>query len=139
MCLQTPFVCLSSETIGREEAETDYHQYVVPLIKKRPDLFSVPSGSTWEELYGLDVYHQMGSLILSRSFELEDDQEEERSENSSSSSGSTTQDDQGGSGGIAMLPMADMLNAKSGAENVESSFFKTTPHTYDFRRSQMDR
>ncbi|KAG0149390.1 hypothetical protein CROQUDRAFT_669256 [Cronartium quercuum f. sp. fusiforme G11] len=131
-------------------AEADYHQLVAPLIRQRSDLFPVPISSTgkawkWDDFYGLEIYHCMGSLVLSRSFEVdvnpenEDETEldaEEFVDNKDENGGDTSMtaasassrpeegDDQeeeetSNSEGVAMVPLADMLNAKSGCENAK--------------------
>lgn len=142
------------ETIGREEAEADYHQIVVPLIRSRPDLFPIPTSNqvkawTWDDFYSLKVYHLMGSLALSRSFEVNvspqsddhhdegeevDDEKsvEDQDENgdvsmtaaSASSTGLNDEEEEEEVGlntseGVAMIPLADILNAKSGCENAK--------------------
>ncbi|CAH7672320.1 expressed protein [Phakopsora pachyrhizi] len=76
------------DKIGRQEAESDYFGLIEPFIRSRPDLFPVPNlaeskniidqkcnsknyrSSGWEDFYGLQVYHRMGSLVLSRSFNI---------------------------------------------------------------------
>ncbi|KAI0633526.1 SET domain-containing protein [Trametes polyzona] len=56
------------DKIGRDEAERDYHDKVVPAIKSRPDLFPEEKSSQY---FSLERYHLMGSRILSRSFHVE--------------------------------------------------------------------
>jgi N-lysine methyltransferase SETD6 len=95
----------------------------------------------------LDTYHIIGSRILSRSFNVEkwdsgEDEEEnaaantsggiemdvdgpQRSEGDESSSHHDEAEEDAGvdiddSSDIAMVPMADMLNARYGSENVRS-------------------
>ncbi|KAI8450555.1 hypothetical protein BY996DRAFT_4587287 [Phakopsora pachyrhizi] len=59
------------DKIGRQEAESDYFGLIEPFIRSRPDLFPVPNlADGWEDFYGLQVYHRMGSLVLSRSFNI---------------------------------------------------------------------
>ncbi|KDQ21492.1 hypothetical protein BOTBODRAFT_99899 [Botryobasidium botryosum FD-172 SS1] len=57
------------DKIGKNEAEKDYHERVVPILKDRPDLFPP---SHLDSHYGLNMYHIMGSRILSRSFHVEE-------------------------------------------------------------------
>ncbi|KAI0368296.1 SET domain-containing protein [Pilatotrama ljubarskyi] len=56
------------DKVGRDEAERDYHEKVVPAIESRPDLFPQDKRSTY---FSLERYHLMGSRILSRSFHVE--------------------------------------------------------------------
>ncbi|OCH87879.1 SET domain-containing protein [Obba rivulosa] len=147
--------------IGRDDAERDYHQKLIPAMKSRPDLFP-------EELipqyYSLERYHMMGSRILSRSFHVEPwkgeedhEDEEEHShadapqsddpnrmdvdsenptgdaveENAESQNDETSQlelaldedsdedEDVENPADVAMVPMADMLNARFESENAK--------------------
>jgi SET domain-containing protein 6 len=98
--------------------------------------------------YSLEMYHIMGSRILSRSFNVErwdsgEDEEENPAANTSHGSGMDVDSPQGAGNGdeshhtepedeeeddddgddssdVAMVPMADMLNARYGSENVRS-------------------
>ncbi|KAI0645857.1 SET domain-containing protein [Trametes meyenii] len=55
------------DKVGRDEAERDYHEKLVPALKSRTDLFP-PDRISY---FSLDRYHLMGSRILSRSFHVE--------------------------------------------------------------------
>jgi len=128
--------------IGKPDAERDYYNKVVPTIESRPDLFPPEHLNRW---YTLERYHVMGSRILSRSFQVEkwdhpagDEEEDgvpqgemsaddgldpletgegnndEVDENPGDCDGEGDDD----SGDVAMVPMADMLNARFGCNNV---------------------
>lgn len=113
-------------------------------LKSRPDLFPSKQIPVY---YSLDVYHIMGSRILSRSFNVEKwDSGEGEDENaaantslgsemdvdapqgsegdeSASHHDETEEEDGAGiddSSDIAMVPIADMLNARYGSENVRT-------------------
>ena len=65
------------DKIGRTEAEADYYECVLPYVQQYPDVFlgpgvhDVPAEiSKW---YHIDLYHRMGSLLLSRSFHVKRD------------------------------------------------------------------
>ena len=115
--------------------------------KSRPDLFPSEQIPIY---YSLDVYHIMGSRILSRSFNVEkwdtgEGEDENAAANTSRGSemdvdapqGSegdesashhdeAEEEDGGGiddSSDIAMVPIADMLNARYGSENVRTAAF----------------
>jgi len=113
----------------------------VPLIKSRPDLF----GDEFPNLYySLEIYHITGSRILSRSFHVEAqsgidnydwiqtqahvDAEMSLDEpepsprapdhiNSDEAKGDEDTDDEDDPANVAMVPLADLLNARSGWQN----------------------
>ena len=159
---------VSVDKIGRVEAERDYHEKLLPVIKvtfqmsfpitmiqtfswlqSRPDIFLTAS---IEVHYSLQRYHIMGSRILSRSFHVEkwegrseesgDDQtvatiangsdgldvdiadqglkEEERVDEVEDSGESDDEDEDPSD--VAMVPLADILNARYRSENVRLLF-----------------
>jgi SET domain-containing protein 6 len=116
----------------------------VPAVKSRPDLFLQEHLDRW---YTLERYHIMGSRILSRSFQVEkwdpsaNDEEEGGAPQAGMSVGDgypgpvdpdkgcgdnveeehnddSDDEDDDDSGDVAMVPMADMLNARFGCNNV---------------------
>jgi SET domain-containing protein 6 len=129
---------------------------IKPMIESRADLFPVPEGTSWEDNYGLGMYHRMGSLVLSRSFHVEasssseeDDPDEghdvsmesahslapgsvenghsthlihgtldQHSELGNEDEGEEEEEEREAVEDIAMVPLADLLNAKTGSENV---------------------
>lgn len=144
------------DKIGREDAEADYRECVLPYIRQYAHVFlgaeatNVEAGiATW---YSVDMYHRMGSSILSRSFHVkrdlseaepdeaditsapaevavvrampqEDEHENEESDNEvdidiDDENESEEEGDDENVRDISMVPMADMLNAKFGSENV---------------------
>ncbi|KAI0001251.1 hypothetical protein BJV74DRAFT_876781 [Russula compacta] len=131
------------DKIGKEQAENDYLDKVVPLLKSRTDLFGeeYPNPD-----FSLEAYHIMGSRILSRSFQVEsqstidnidssqtpahEDVEMSLDESSAQALNNDdldeTEDDRDSSDGedddpanVAMVPLADMLNARYGCENAK--------------------
>ncbi|KAJ4483947.1 hypothetical protein J3R30DRAFT_3284112 [Lentinula aciculospora] len=132
------------EKLGKEDAERDYHDKVVSAIQSRPDLF--PPGTITIH-YSLERYHVMGSRILSRSFDVErtntDDYtgDEEMNTDADRSTGNAmdvdVHDEQAGKEDnsirapedeeedeedgidVSMVPIADLLNARFGSENVK--------------------
>ncbi|KAG8967719.1 hypothetical protein FRC03_009412 [Tulasnella sp. 419] len=60
------------EKIGKEEVEANYHEKLLPLLKKRSDIFPK---QYLDSYYSLTSYHIQGSRILSRSFHVEKWQE----------------------------------------------------------------
>jgi len=129
--------------IGKSDAESDYYNKVVPAVRSRLDLFPPEHLDRW---YTLERYHIMGSRILSRSFQVEkwnpsaNDEEEdgvpqaemdidgghpdptEPDEGRNGDIGEEhvgdSDDEDDDSGDVAMVPMADMLNARFGCNNV---------------------
>ncbi|KEP52673.1 RuBisCO LSMT substrate-binding protein [Rhizoctonia solani 123E] len=133
-----------AEKIGRDDAEKEYNERVIPLLKSRPDLFLPSHLDTY---YTLEQFHIMGSRILSRSFHVEEDEvdKEENPDVSMESSksmdvdrsreeanppdqvnedehqddGDSDSEDEENVEDVAMVPMADMLNARYGGENAK--------------------
>ncbi|KAI9493377.1 hypothetical protein BDB00DRAFT_823797 [Zychaea mexicana] len=99
------------EKVGKEEAEAMFVQELQPIIKDHPEAFN-------PDIHNCDLFHQCGSLIMAYSFhdpigapepangatqedhDNDDNDEEEEEE-----------------GLLAMVPMADMLNHKTGYNN----------------------
>ncbi|KAG9124878.1 hypothetical protein FRC07_009894, partial [Ceratobasidium sp. 392] len=138
-----------AEKIGHEEAEKEYTERLLPLVKSRPDLFNPDH---IDKYYTLSQFHIMGSRILSRSFHVEpwrkdeDDQNEEKQDAKAEEAKQATEDadvsmesaqseqpaevedgendsdsdDEGENvEDVAMVPMADMLNARYDGENAK--------------------
>ncbi|KAE9389886.1 SET domain-containing protein, partial [Gymnopus androsaceus JB14] len=141
------------EKLGKDDAERDYNEKVLPAIQSRPDLFPLEAISGH---YSLQQYHLMGSRILSRSFDVErtgtdeesphePDTEADKSTGSAmdvdtpetptvAEDTSEAQDDRSsedGDGGeenpvdVSMVPIADLLNARFGAENAKLFYDET--------------
>ena len=92
--------------IGKEEAEEEFTTTVRGVVEKYPEVFGD------EKAYTLELFHYMGSLILSRSFHVESAEEEEEEDSDDE------EEESEDVGDVAMVPMADLLNAKSGCDNV---------------------
>ncbi|KAI9442566.1 SET domain-containing protein [Lactarius indigo] len=130
------------DKIGKEQAENDYANKVVPILKSRTDLFGTEHP---DPRFSLEAYHVMGSRILSRSFQVEAQPRVDAShtpplahegaemdlDNSSPlphGNGDTenieddveSDSDNGDDpANVAMVPMADMLNARYGCANAK--------------------
>ncbi|KAF8581597.1 SET domain-containing protein [Ramaria rubella] len=134
------------DRIGKAEAEKDYHEKLLPAVNARPDLFPITDIASH---YSLERYHIMGSRILSRSFHLErwegSDYDDQRHTGIASASDGMDVDtiakepieevmdqvvDEDGVSGdedededdpsdVAMVPLADMLNAQYESENAK--------------------
>ncbi|KAF8907461.1 hypothetical protein BGZ58_006195, partial [Dissophora ornata] len=106
--------------IGKEEAESIFKEKLWPMISANPELFSTQDQ---DEASFLKIFHRMGSLIMAYAFhdtlpgkdsdgdenmggdhndEEEDDNDEEEEEEIVN---------------VSMVPMADMLNHKTGHNN----------------------
>jgi len=90
--------------IGKAKSEEQYVTLLLPIIEANPALFDMKK-------CGLDAFHRMGSLVLAYSFgrnahghdgeDYEESDEDEKEKND-----------------IAMVPLADMLNANPQLNNV---------------------
>ncbi|KAJ3564428.1 hypothetical protein NP233_g8304 [Leucocoprinus birnbaumii] len=137
------------EKLGKADAELDYTTKLVPAVKSRSDLFPPDDLLTH---YTLDMYHIMGSRILSRSFVVEkwngdEDEDDDAAGNVGNTSLGSAMDvddrDQGqgsehaeeeeedgddedvdDSSDVAMVPMADLLNARYQTENAKLFYEK---------------
>ncbi|KAL1721914.1 hypothetical protein EV715DRAFT_270783 [Schizophyllum commune] len=128
--------------IGKQEADEEYTNKVLPAIQGRPDLFPPSLLSTH---FSLSAFHINGSRVLSRSFNVEDSSEED-SDSEGEGPADTSADlmdvdatepppedgaeeaievsddedsDEEDAGDVGMVPMADMLNARYGSENAK--------------------
>ncbi|THU96739.1 SET domain-containing protein [Dendrothele bispora CBS 962.96] len=131
------------DKLGKEDAERDYNEKLLPIVRSRPDLFSAESIVTY---YSLEQYHIMGSRILSRSFDVErweGDSENDSDQNNiaadtsvgsaidvdlpaPSSTNDSDPDEQNSDDedeedqvDVSMVPVADLLNARYGTENAK--------------------
>lgn len=103
---------------------------MAPLVLSRPDIFDSATRDTW---FSLERYHINGSRILSRSFNVEpwgkaqepnsddsdneiDAMEEDHAEEESADEERESVDE------VSMVPMADILNARYGCNNVSNKF-----------------
>ncbi|KAI8376131.1 uncharacterized protein BYT42DRAFT_573524 [Radiomyces spectabilis] len=104
--------------IGKTEAETMFRDEIEPIIKAHPDIFN-------PEIHNVELFHICGSLIMAYSFHdelapkattlktkenAENKKEEEEDEESDEEEEETEEL-------LAMVPMADMLNHKTGFNN----------------------
>jgi SET domain-containing protein 6 len=129
------------ERIGKDEADEEYRNNVIPFIKARPAIF-FPGGEGYTEsqieaelqkLYSLEHFHVQGSRILSRSFHVKregtkevnegrmvdmDESADAGAEDSEDSADEDDEEEKEDTGDISMVPMADMLNASYDSENV---------------------
>ncbi|KAK9764308.1 Ribosomal lysine N-methyltransferase 4 [Basidiobolus ranarum] len=89
------------DKIGKEQAEECFKETILPIIEKHEELF--PKGLDY-----LSLFHRMGSLIMAYSFidEAPGESDEESDE-----------DEEEVEGEVTMVPMADMLNHKTGFNN----------------------
>jgi N-lysine methyltransferase SETD6 len=90
-----------SSRIGKAKSEDDYRTILLPLITANPQLFD-------SDKCGLEAFHRMGSLVLAYSFGKNGDDEDEDEE----------EEEEEQKHEIAMVPLADMLNANPQLNNV---------------------
>ncbi|KAF8629885.1 hypothetical protein AX15_003242 [Amanita polypyramis BW_CC] len=123
------------EKIGKDQANQEYLKKILPALQSRTDIFPL---DTWTSEYSLETYHIMGSRILSRSFHVEpwhdasedsvDANPEDTNEDVDATladsprdadiPGETDAEEDEEGVNVAMVPMADMLNARFESENV---------------------
>ncbi|BGP00553.1 Ribosomal lysine N-methyltransferase 4 [Rhodotorula toruloides] len=96
--------------VGRDEADEEFEQTVKPFVAKHANVFGNPDN------YTAELFHRMGSLVLSRSFHV-DAKEPEEDEDSDEE-----EEEREDVGDVAMVPFADILNAKSGCDNARLFF-----------------
>ncbi|KAH8551536.1 hypothetical protein BGW37DRAFT_513309 [Umbelopsis sp. PMI_123] len=106
------------DKIGREDAENMFKDIIQPIIQGHPDVFN-------ENVHNLELFHICGSLIMAYSFHDEltpkasknasaGEKKEDAEEDADSDDDDEEEDQQGI---IAMVPMADMLNHRTGFNN----------------------
>ena len=86
--------------IGKLKSEEQYNQIILPLLAANPQLFEIAK-------CGLDSFHRMGSLVLAYSFGKTDAPNEKNEDEEESAKVD-----------LAMVPLADMLNADPQLNNV---------------------
>jgi N-lysine methyltransferase SETD6 len=97
-----------SSRIGKAKSEGQYNTILLPIIKANSSLFDL-------EKCGLDAFHRMGSLVLAYSFGRSGHPHEEEEEEDDAD-----EIDEEEKNDIAMVPLADMLNANPQLNNVWS-------------------
>lgn len=98
--------------VGRDEADEEYEETVKPFVKAHEDVF----GDAAE--YTAELFHRMGSLVLSRSFHVDSKGDEDDEEDSDDEDEDDEEEEREDVADVAMVPFADILNAKSGSDNV---------------------
>lgn len=96
--------------VGRDEADEIYTETVRPLVEKHAAVFGEAGD------YSAELFHRMGSLVLSRSFHV--DSKPETDDDEAEDSDDEEEEEREDVADVAMVPFADILNAKSGADNV---------------------
>ncbi|GAA6053605.1 hypothetical protein JCM3770_001549 [Rhodotorula araucariae] len=103
--------------VGRDEADHEFEETVKPFVKAHEEVFGNP------EEYTAELFHRMGSWVLSRSFHVDSKEEEEKDEDSDHEEEEEEREDVAD---VAMVPFADILNAKSGSDNARLFYEPTT-------------
>ncbi|KAM0791736.1 hypothetical protein ACM66B_004004 [Microbotryomycetes sp. NB124-2] len=101
------------DKVGKSDADAEFENVVKPFVEKHRQVFGEV------EKYTLERFHWMGSLILSRSFHVEaKDRSDEDSDNEEDNDDDEEEDEEREDvGDVAMVPMADLLNARYGCDN----------------------
>ncbi|KAL7420280.1 Ribosomal lysine N-methyltransferase 4 [Cryptotrichosporon argae] len=100
------------ERIGKEDAEQEYRDKIVPLLSAHPDVF--PPGSPH---FSLTAFHTHGSRILSRSFTIPVSRAGGPRTPAGGVEGEDSDDDEEEEMVAVMVPIADMLNAAYERDN----------------------
>ena len=98
--------------VGRDEADEEFEDTVKAFVKEHEDVF----GGADE--YTAELFHRMGSLVLSRSFHVDSKDEDEDEDKDSDDEDEDDEEEREDVADVAMVPFADILNAKSGSDNV---------------------
>ncbi|KAI9472171.1 MAG: hypothetical protein EXX96DRAFT_583114 [Benjaminiella poitrasii] len=98
--------------IGKADAEEAFNNEIMPFMKKYPEIFD-------ENVHTLELFHICGSLIMAYSFsdEFQKNKEENEQEIMSDDDEEEEEEEEENEEMIAMVPMADMLNHKTGFNN----------------------
>ncbi|GAA6058608.1 hypothetical protein JCM10212_004019 [Sporobolomyces blumeae] len=96
--------------VGKDEADAAFEETVKPFVEKHAAVFGNAAD------YTLDLFHYMGSLVLSRSFHV-DSKAKEESEEDEDDSDDEDEEEREDVADVAAVPFADLLNAKSGCDN----------------------
>lgn len=106
------------DKIGKSDIISEFTDRVKPIIENNQEIFKN------HDQYTVDLFIWMGSLILSRSFNVYDwnpnknNDESEDEEDDDDNEVSQSVDD------VSMIPMADILNAKSDQSNAHLVYEK---------------
>jgi len=127
------------DKLGKDEAEAIYREKVLPFVKSLPQVFD--NADKVNEWFSLERYHMMASRILSRSFHVkrqaggvEDDAHNKKEADDDENKGEGDDEEEHEHvGDISMVPMADMLNARSGNDNARL-FYK--PEVLEMRATK---
>ncbi|EPB82303.1 hypothetical protein HMPREF1544_10943 [Mucor circinelloides 1006PhL] len=111
--------------LGKSEAEETFENEIKPIIEKYPNIFD-------KDIHNLELFHTCGSLIMAYSFndelqktkkrsndnEKEDnDQEEHDEDDEDNEDDEDDEEEEEEQDVITMVPMADMLNHRTGFNN----------------------
>ncbi|KJE88897.1 hypothetical protein CAOG_000472 [Capsaspora owczarzaki ATCC 30864] len=113
--------------LGKEDAETIFTEQIVPFMKLHPTHFDL-------KVHNMALYHRVASVIMAYSFsedddeddDDEDDDEEEDCCDGDANNECCSQKRQKRMEKIAMVPLADMLDHKTGCNNARLFYGKTT-------------
>ncbi|KAK4050640.1 Ribosomal lysine N-methyltransferase 4 [Microbotryomycetes sp. JL201] len=98
------------DKIGKADADAEFENVVKPFVEKHSDVFGDLRN------YSLERFHWMGSLILSRSFHV-DSKDKPEQDDDSDDEDEDEEEEREDVGDVAMVPMADLLNARYDCDN----------------------
>jgi SET domain-containing protein 6 len=96
------------DKVGKEAADAMFKTKVLPIVKAHQHVFYAPSTPRLADEQIVQLAHRMGSIIMAYAFDLEKDQDDSDQDNDEQEG--WVQDLEGFQA-MAMVPMADMLNA----------------------------
>ncbi|SGZ12166.1 BQ5605_C028g10485 [Microbotryum silenes-dioicae] len=115
------------DKVGKEEAELAYAEELLPFVEEYASVLGN------KEDYTLDLFHRCGSWILSRSFHVESADEDEDKpkrkhdgDDENSDSDDEEEEEREDVADVAMVPMADLLNARFGSDNARLFYEPST-------------
>jgi N-lysine methyltransferase SETD6 len=106
------------DKIGKDAAEAEWRQTIIPIMLEHPHLFPIAAESPEEKTNELiHLAHRAGSLIMVCAFDInKEDSNEEAKENSDAGSSVLSSDEDDDTFKV-MVPFADLLNADADRNN----------------------
>ncbi|SCV73464.1 BQ2448_7390 [Microbotryum intermedium] len=112
------------DKVGKKEAELAYTGELLPFVGNHSSVLGN------KEDYTLDLFHRCGSWILSRSFHVEsanpDEDKPKGKRDEDSDSDDEEEEEREDVADVAMVPMADLLNARFGSDNARLFYEPST-------------
>ncbi|CAB4386106.1 uncharacterized protein OCT59_022493 [Rhizophagus irregularis] len=101
------------DKIGKADAEKQFNDHFLPIIQSNSSIFD-------SNIHNLELFHCMGSLVMANAFQdkiRNKNIEENQDKNEEDEEDEENEDEEDEKEEITMMPMADMLNHKTGFNN----------------------